>query len=112
LRKSKDLFRNKFPEVAPRNINKIKQIMGFEVIRGRDCKTVEWSAGTTTQLYISPDGANFQSDNYDFRVSVARVIEPESTFTSLPGVERLLMVLEGEQELSFPENSETYRQYE
>lgn len=55
-----------------------------------------WSGGTTTQLYISPAEASYAECNFDVRISTAKVEAENSTFTSLPGVQRKLMILEGE----------------
>lgn len=61
--------------------------------------TTQWSGGQTTELYIYPENADYKTGNYLFRLSTATVEVEESTFTSLPGVDRTLMVLEGEMEL-------------
>ncbi len=61
-----------------------------------DFKTSNWSGGTTTQLYISPDTAKYADLNFDIRISSAKVEVAESTFTNLPKVNRQLMILEGE----------------
>jgi len=59
-------------------------------------KTTTWSGGTTSELFIYPEGSEFKTGNYQLRLSIATVEVEESNFTSLPGVERTLMVLEGE----------------
>lgn len=55
-----------------------------------------WSGGTTTQLFIYPENTDFQSRNFDFRISTATVEVEESTFTKFNGYLRKLVVLEGE----------------
>lgn len=55
-----------------------------------------WTGGTTTQLFIYPEYADFQSRNFDFRISTATVEVEESTFTKFHGYLRKLLVLEGE----------------
>lgn len=59
-------------------------------------KKTNWSGGTTSELFIYPEGSEFKKGDYQLRLSIATVEVEESTFTSLPGVERTLMVLEGE----------------
>ena len=66
------------------------------ILQADDFVTSNWSGGSTTQLYISPANASYTERNFDFRISSAKVEVPESTFTALPGVNRKLMVLEGE----------------
>lgn len=56
----------------------------------------EWSGGTTTQLAIWPKGADYAKRNFIWRVSSAKVEDEESVFTSLPGVSRCLMILDGQ----------------
>ncbi len=58
--------------------------------------TSQWSGGRSTQLYIFPAGATYAERNFELRISTALVEVAESTFTSLPGINRKLMILEGE----------------
>lgn len=58
--------------------------------------TTQWAGGTTTQLFIFPEDASYSERNFQFRISTATIEIPESTFTSLPGYARWLMVLGGE----------------
>jgi environmental stress-induced protein Ves len=58
-------------------------------------KSSSWSGGTTTELFIFPQSANYQKRDFLFRLSTATVEVEESTFTSLPGISRKLMILSG-----------------
>ncbi|MFT4603051.1 MAG: environmental stress-induced protein Ves [Arenicella sp.] len=60
----------------------------------------DWSGGTTTEIFIYPEGAEYDKKNFSFRLSTASVEVDESTFTELPGVSRTLMVLHGKMKLS------------
>ncbi|SDE52110.1 HutD/Ves family protein [Sporomusa acidovorans] len=73
--------------------------LSFELIRKNEQTTSNWSGGTTTQIAIYPNQAVYAERNFIWRISSARVDLSESTFTSLPGVARLIMVLEGEMRL-------------
>lgn len=73
--------------------------MPIEIIKNRDLKTSEWSGGTTTELYIFPENGNYAERNFTFRVSSATVDVEESCFTSLVGIKRLIMPLDGVLEL-------------
>lgn len=66
------------------------------ILQSEDFKTNNWSGGTTTQLYIYPLDADYSQRDFVFRLSTASVNVEKSDFTSLPGVSRQLMVLEGE----------------
>lgn len=72
----------------------------FKVVRKEDTKTTEWSGGTTTQLAIWPDNGDYAKRQFVWRVSSACVKAEESEFTSLPGVSRCLMILDGKLWLS------------
>lgn len=61
-----------------------------------DFLTSHWSGGTTTQLYIHPEGSSLSERNFDLRISTATIEIEESEFTALPGYDRILMVLDGE----------------
>lgn len=55
-----------------------------------------WSGGTTTELFIYPQGASYAARDFAVRVSTATVETPVSEFTHLPGFQRTLLVLDGE----------------
>lgn len=66
-----------------------------EIIRKQDQKTSQWSGGTTTELFLYPADGSYADRNFLFRLSSACCEDTESVFTSLPGVNRILMVLDG-----------------
>ncbi|WP_299522353.1 HutD family protein [uncultured Lutibacter sp.] len=69
--------------------------MKFIQIPSEEFKINKWSGGTTTQLFIYPPKANYQQQNFNFRLSSATVETEESSFTVLPEVSRKLMILDG-----------------
>ena len=68
----------------------------------KDYKTSAWSGGTTTELFIWPQGADYARREFTFRVSSAVVELEESDFTTLAGVERWITPLAGGFTLSHP----------
>lgn len=70
--------------------------MEITVITANTFTTNTWSGGTTTQFFMHPPTANYKELNFDFRLSMATVAVEKSVFTSLPGVSRTLLVLDGE----------------
>lgn len=79
--------------------------MKLTIIRAANHKTSKWSGGSTTQLFIYPQTAEYEKRNFDFRLSSARVEAEKSAFTSLPGVSRKIMVLEGKIEIRHENHS-------
>ena len=69
--------------------------MRIRLIRKEDQPTGTWAGGTTTQLAIGPEGADYASRRFEWRISSARVDLDASDFTPLPGFRRILMILEG-----------------
>jgi len=67
----------------------------MKIVRFKDAKVTEWSGGKTHELLIYPLQSDFKSGTYDLRISVATVNHESTVFTSLPGVNRTLTVLEG-----------------
>jgi len=59
-------------------------------------QTSSWASGTTTQLAIFPKEAVYKNLDFVFRISTATIDVEESSFTSLPDVNRVIMVLNGE----------------
>jgi len=74
--------------------------MSFSIIRADKFNTINWSGGTSTQLYIYPENADYKQKNFDFRLSTANVEVEKSEFTPLVGVSRKIMILDGEIEIS------------
>lgn len=70
--------------------------MQFKFIPKSSQFETEWSGGTSTQLFIYPEVANYLQRNFLFRISSAKVKAEESTFTKLSGVSRIIMILDGE----------------
>jgi len=70
------------------------------ILTPEDYITTDWSGGTTNELFIYPVRASFKAQDFDIRLSTASVDLEETTFTSLPGVDRTLMVLKGTLELN------------
>ena len=71
----------------------------IELVRHHDQRISTWSGGTTTEIAIYPPDAVYRRRDFLWRISSARVDTETSTFTSLPGYRRLLMVLEGDMTL-------------
>lgn len=61
--------------------------------------TTRWSGGSTTQLAISPAGADYAQRDFLWRLSSAKVELDHSEFTPLPDYDRLLSTLEGGMQL-------------
>lgn len=74
-------------------------VMNYQIIKADSFTTTHWNGGTTTELFIYPALSKYVTRNFNFRLSAATVNVEESTFTSLPGTTRTLMVLEGEMTL-------------
>ena len=70
--------------------------METTILSNQHFKVSDWSGGTTTELFIFPPDASYQERNFVFRLSTARIEIEKSTFTSLPGVTRKIMILYGE----------------
>lgn len=62
--------------------------------------TKNWSGGTTTELFIFPEGATYQARDFLFRLSTATVEVEASDFTALPSISRKIMILEGQTTLT------------
>lgn len=69
--------------------------MLYEIIHSSAYKTTHWGAGSTTELFIYPTTSNYAERNFTFRISIATIEESGSKFTSLEGVNRILMMLDG-----------------
>ena len=68
----------------------------IDLVKKAEQHVATWSGGTTTQIAIYPKQAEYNKRNFLWRLSSARVDLEESTFTALPGISRILMVLAGQ----------------
>lgn len=69
--------------------------MNIEFFPSSTRPTTTWSGGTTTQLAIWPPEARYDKRDFLWRISSARVAVEVSVFTSLPGVQRIILPLDG-----------------
>ena len=65
------------------------------IVRALEQHTAEWSGGRTTELAIFPPEGRYADRAFRWRLSSATVEAPQSVFTSLPGFQRILMILSG-----------------
>lgn len=67
----------------------------MRILRAAEYRVMPWKngGGTTTEIAVSPDGAGL--DDFDWRVSMARV-ESDGAFSGFAGVDRTLAVLQGD----------------
>lgn len=72
----------------------------IKTIELKDMHTTTWSGGTTTEIFIMPEGASYKDRDFLFRVSTAKVEKPESDFTPLPDYNRIIVSLEGSMTLA------------
>ena len=72
----------------------------MRIIRKEACNTKVWSGGTTTEIAIYPEGADYAERDFIWRISSAAVEDEESTFTSLPDYMRYLTLRQGSMGLS------------
>ncbi|MCM3790029.1 HutD family protein [Domibacillus indicus] len=68
----------------------------FRIIKREDTSVKTWAGGTTTELAIFPENADYYKQNFSWRLSVATIDQEESLFTSLPGVHRITLITDGE----------------
>ena len=69
--------------------------MNYQLRLPESLTTSNWSGGTTTQLYIFPEHASYAASDFLVRISTATVTTETSLFTSLPGIKRFLLILDG-----------------
>ncbi|MEY8189809.1 HutD family protein [Peribacillus simplex] len=70
-----------------------------KIIRKSEQITSLWSGGKTTQLAIYPEDGDYTKRDFKWRISTADVEVDESLFTHLPGIQRIIMILDGEMQL-------------
>ncbi|GKU25172.1 HutD family protein [Clostridium folliculivorans] len=66
-----------------------------ELLRQENYKPTFWSGGMATELTTYPPNSDYASQNFLWRLGVAKIDIPESTFSNLPKVLRKLMTIEG-----------------
>ena len=82
--------------------------MENRILNAGEFKTIRWSGGTSTELFIFPSHSSFEKRDFTVRLSTATVEVGASEFTPLPGVSRKLMVLNGEVTLSHEHHHKTH----
>jgi environmental stress-induced protein Ves len=67
-----------------------------ELIRQENYKPTFWSGGMATELITYPSNSDYASQNFLWRLGIAKIDISESTFSNLPKVSRKFMVTEGQ----------------
>ena len=70
--------------------------MNIKIYKSENFMQSRWTGGTTTQLAIFPEDANYLKRNFIWRLSTATCDLEETTFSKLPDYDRVLMVLKGD----------------
>ncbi len=70
--------------------------MDIKIYKSEDFSPSRWTGGTTTQLAIFPQEADYLKRNFIWRLSTATCDLEETTFSKLPDYDRVLMVLKGD----------------
>jgi uncharacterized protein len=72
--------------------------MKYRIITPAEYRVLPWKngRGVTTEFVIEPPDSNFQSGDFLWRISSARVLE-KGPFSQFPGFDRILIVLEGKE---------------
>lgn len=67
----------------------------MKIVHASECRTTAWKngGGSTTEIAVEPPGASL--DDFDFRISMARVAA-DGPFSRFTGIDRTLAVVEGE----------------
>ncbi|MBQ9949612.1 MAG: HutD family protein [Clostridia bacterium] len=73
--------------------------MEIKVISSSENKETKWSGGITREVFIYPENADYAKREFLFRLSMAQAYDEDSAYTSLPGVTRYLVSLDGTAEL-------------
>lgn len=72
-----------------------------KIIKKDIWKTAVWAGGETNELFIYPPNSDYSTRNFKARISIANTKDDKlSTFTSLPGVDRFISIIDGEAKLS------------
>lgn len=78
----------------------IKEKMKTKILRPSDYVQNEWSGGTTSQIFIYPDGASLSERDFYFRISSAGIETETSNFSEFEGYNRFFTPLNSGVELT------------
>lgn len=67
----------------------------MRILTNKDYNVSRWDGGYTRELYLYPPDGEYQKRDFKVRISSAVMEKEISRFTSLPGVIRYLMMLQG-----------------
>ncbi len=79
----------------------------IQILTEQEYIVSQWSGGSTTQIAIAPDKAQYADRDFLWRTSSATVDLPESDFTPLPDYMRYISVLKGGMELTHEQQQPT-----
>jgi environmental stress-induced protein Ves len=77
--------------------------MKYSNIKKDSGKKTHWSGGLTQEYAIFPQNGNYALRSFIWRLSSSTIDTDDATFTCLPEFDRVLVVLDGEVDLSYDE---------
>lgn len=72
----------------------------YKLIKNSDYTPTYWSGGMATELTTYPPNSSFVARDFFWRLGFAKIDIDTSTFSSLPGIKRHLMVTDGSMTLT------------
>lgn len=68
--------------------------MKISTLTKKEYRISDWSGGKTTEVFLFPLGGRYQNGEFQYRLSTAQVEMASTTFSLLPGYQRLIMPIE------------------
>ncbi|NLY82224.1 MAG: HutD family protein [Clostridiales bacterium] len=78
--------------------------MEYSYIKKDSGNKTHWSGGQTQEYAIFPQNSNYALRSFIWRLSSSTIDTEDATFTNLPDFDRVLVVLDGEVDLSYDGN--------
>lgn len=71
-------------------------MLNFRIIKPSDFLMHEWSGGTTAEIFLLPETADYRKKDFEIRVSSAHILEEGTPYSDFTGFSRLICPIEGE----------------
>lgn len=71
-------------------------MLNYRIIKPSEFLVHEWSGGTTAEIFLLPETADYRKKDFEIRISSARILKEGTPYSDFRGFSRLICPIEGE----------------
>lgn len=83
-------------------------MLKYRIIKPTEFLVHEWSGGTTAEIFLLPETADYRKKDFEIRVSSAQILTEGTPYSDFTGFSRLICPIEGEMHIEHEHHHQAY----